>query len=186
MSRRWTNFDTDAHRLPSGFTRMGYDSNTRRYHFSDAEGRIYQGEPGEEFGGRLTPMNAVDPSMRHRFAPDDDDGENAVDNFPNSSELGSARPISTPAVQTTRHVPQTASSFSDFLSPNQVVAATSLKPPQKKPSNRGSKFSLKRITASIMAFRSTKSKGKSAALPSLPSPGVDEWGIVQPPHSAKF
>ena len=33
---------------------------------------MYQGEPGEEFGGRLTPMNGIDPSMRHRFASDDD------------------------------------------------------------------------------------------------------------------
>jgi hypothetical protein len=59
--------------LPSGFTRTGYDSNTRRYHFTDAEGRMYQGEPGEEFGGRLTPMHTIDPSVRHRFAPDDDE-----------------------------------------------------------------------------------------------------------------
>lgn len=33
---------------------------------------MYQGEPGEEFGGRLTPMSAIDPSMRHRFAPDEE------------------------------------------------------------------------------------------------------------------
>lgn len=33
---------------------------------------MYQGEPGEEFGGRLTPVDAIDPSMRHRFAPEDD------------------------------------------------------------------------------------------------------------------
>lgn len=61
--------------MPDGFTRVGYDSNTRRYHFRDAEGRMYQGEPGEEFGGRLTPINGIDPSMRHRFAPDDDEVE---------------------------------------------------------------------------------------------------------------
>ena len=65
--------------MPSGFTRTGYDSNTRRYHFTDAEGRMYQGEPGEEFGGRLTPMNAFDPSMRHRFAQDDDEVEKEKD-----------------------------------------------------------------------------------------------------------
>ena len=34
---------------------------------------MYQGEPGEEFGGRLTPMDAIPPSMRHHFAPEDDE-----------------------------------------------------------------------------------------------------------------
>lgn len=33
---------------------------------------MYQGEPGEEFGGHLTSMDTIDPSLRHRFAPDDD------------------------------------------------------------------------------------------------------------------
>lgn len=44
---------------------------------------MYQGEPGEEFGGHLTPMNVIDPSMRHRFAPDDDqvNGRNPVGAF---------------------------------------------------------------------------------------------------------
>ena len=36
---------------------------------------MYQGEPGEEFGGRMTRMNGIDPSLRHRFAPDDDEVE---------------------------------------------------------------------------------------------------------------
>jgi len=36
---------------------------------------MYQGEPGEEFGGHLTPMDAIDPpsSTRHLFATDDDE-----------------------------------------------------------------------------------------------------------------
>lgn len=61
--------------MPDGFTRAGYDSSTRRYHFRDAEGRMYQGEPDEEFGGRLSLINGIDPSLRHRFAPDDDEVE---------------------------------------------------------------------------------------------------------------
>lgn len=36
---------------------------------------MYQGEPGEEFGGRLTLMKGIDPSLRHHFAPDDDEVE---------------------------------------------------------------------------------------------------------------
>ena len=104
----------------------------------------------------------------------------------NSSEAGSPRLVfTTPAGQTTQPVPPIVSSFSDFLSSNQMAAATSPKLPQTKPSNRG-KFSLKRTTASIMAFRSAKSKN-AATLPILPSPEVDEWGtVVQSPHSAKF
>ena len=48
---------------------------------------MYQGEPGEEFGGRLTPMNAIDPSMRQRFAPDEDvEQENIVGAFPQRNE----------------------------------------------------------------------------------------------------
>jgi len=190
MPRRWSDLDTDAHRLPSGFTRAGYDSNTRRYHFSDAEGRMYQGEPGEEFGGRLIPMNVNDPSMMHRFAPDDNEVEDkeeyAVDSPPNSSEAGNPRLVfSTPAGQATQPVPRIVPSFSDFLSSNQMAAATSPKLPQQKQLNRGPTFSLKRVTTSIMGFRSTKSK-KSATLPILPSPEVDEWGAVQSPRSAKF
>ena len=53
---------------------------------------MYQGEPGEEFGGRLTPMGAIDPSMRHRFAPDEQEVEieveekNAVGTLPRRNE----------------------------------------------------------------------------------------------------
>jgi len=41
---------------------------------------MYQGEPGEEFGGRLIPMNAIDASMRHRFASDEDEVGDAEEN----------------------------------------------------------------------------------------------------------
>jgi len=181
MSRRWTDFDTDAYRLPAGFTRVGYDSNTRRYRFSDDEGRVYQGEPGEEFGGRLTPMNGIDPSLRHRFAPDDDEVENGslVDSPHSASEAGARRllvPITQPR-QNTRANPTTgASSFSDFLSSSQMATAPSLDSPQKKPSNRGLTSSLRRVTT-LMGFRSTRSKVRSVTLPN-PSPKADEWGLA--------
>lgn len=41
---------------------------------------MYQGEPGEEFGGRLTPVYATDPSMRHLFAHDDAEGAGVMEN----------------------------------------------------------------------------------------------------------
>jgi len=186
MPRRWSDLDTDTHRLPSGFTRIGYDSNTRRYQFRDGEGRTYQGEPGEEFGGHLTPMKAIDASMRHRFATDEDEvgdvEENAISGPPNP-EAGSPRLVFTPTGQT---IPNSPSSFSDFLSSTQIAAATPPKPPQKKPSNHGSAFSLRRVTTSILGFRSAKSKNKPATLPNFASPGMDEWGVVQSPQSAKF
>jgi len=181
MPRRWTDLDTDTHRLPDGFTRAGYDSNTRRYHFRDSEGRMYQGEPGEEFGGRLTPMNAIDPSTRHLFAPDDDEvqGGNLVDIPRNSTDPGGPRPASTaPARRAVRTNPQTASSFSDILSSNQMAAAPSSEPPPKKPQNRGLRSSLRRV-GTLVRFRSTKSKARSATLPSRPPPEVDEWGLAQ-------
>jgi len=149
---------------------------------------MYRGEPGEEFGGHLTPMSAIDASMRHHFAPDEDkvEEENVVDSPLNSSEGGNHRFVFTPAGETTRPAPQTPSSFSDFLSSSQIAVAASPDPPQKKSPNRGSTFSLRRTTASILGFRSAKSKNKAATLPSFPAPGMDEWGVVQSPQSAKF
>lgn len=119
----------------------------------------------------------------------DCDADALIGGPPNPSEEGGPRPVPTPAGQTTRQVPRSPSSFSDFLSSNQIAVATSPKPPQKKQPNRSSTFSLKRTTGSILGFRSAKSKlsskDKAATLPNYPSPGVDEWGIVQS-HSAKF
>jgi hypothetical protein len=121
-----------------------------------------------------------------------DCGADALIDSPPGSEAGSPRlaftspTTTTTAGQATRPVQQTGSSFSDFLSSNQMAAATSPKLPKEQPPNRRSTFSLKRATASIIRFRSTKSKGKVNTLPNLPSPEVDEWGIAQPPRSAKF
>lgn len=166
--------------MPQGFTRAGYDSNTRRYHFRDAEGRMYQGEPGEEFGGRMAPMNGIDPSMRPPFSPDD--GEvgrgNVVGVFiKTSGNFDAYTPIDSPrtvqAEETMRPIPTSPTSFSDFLSSSQMAAAPSLEPPPKKTAGRGFTFSLRRVTT--LGFRSTKSKATSATLPN-PSPKADEWG----------
>lgn len=43
----------DSYRLPEGMQRIGYDSDTRRYTFRDQHGGIWEGSPGEEFGGEL-------------------------------------------------------------------------------------------------------------------------------------
>ena len=123
--------------------------------------------------------------MRSLNEMSDDRGADAlVDSPPISPGAGNPQPV--PVGRTTRPVPQSPSSFSDFLSSSQMAAATPPKPPQKQSSNRGSGFSLKRTAASVLAFRSTKQKDKSKTLPSFSSSGTNEWGVVQSPQSAKF
>lgn len=100
-------------------------------------------------------------------------------------EMSDDRVTDTP-VESPRPVPLSPSSFSDFLSSSQMAGAPPSKVPQKQPSNRGSTFSLKRVTTSIMSFRSAKSKRKANTLPSFPSPGANEWGVVSSPQSTKF
>ncbi|KAK7035803.1 hypothetical protein R3P38DRAFT_606477 [Favolaschia claudopus] len=47
---RWTQYDEDSYRLPSGTTRTGYDADTGCYSYRDASGRTYTGEPGSRYG----------------------------------------------------------------------------------------------------------------------------------------
>ena len=167
---------------------------------------MYQGEPGEEFGGRLTLTHGVDPSMKQRFAQGDDEAEGQdvlcafrtteitydrdtdppADSPPNSLETDSPRPIFTPAEQNTGTTPGIVPSFADFLSSTQMATAAPPKPPQKNATNHGSTLSFKRVTASFMGFRSTKSRGKASTLPNLPPTEADEWGVAKSPHSTRF
>lgn len=158
---------------------------------------MYQGEPGAEFGGRLTPLDAIHPSLRHRFAPEDDEvhggdlvGVFVLQRVPwfsaytiiesprNSSEVEDRGiPSTTSARRTARINLQTAFSFSEILSSNQVASAPSPEPPKTKP--RSLTSSLRRVGA-LMTFRSTKSKARSATLPAArrPSIEVDDWGLA--------
>jgi hypothetical protein len=47
----------DAERLPEGFRRIAYDSDTMKFTFRDSNGRLYQSEAGAEYG-ILTPISA--------------------------------------------------------------------------------------------------------------------------------
>ncbi|KAF1834795.1 hypothetical protein BDW02DRAFT_497582 [Decorospora gaudefroyi] len=47
---RWTDMDSDAERLPDGFERTGYDADTQTYTFRDANGNLYESEPGNRYG----------------------------------------------------------------------------------------------------------------------------------------
>ncbi|KAI0168780.1 hypothetical protein BJ166DRAFT_263886 [Pestalotiopsis sp. NC0098] len=48
---RWSHYDTDEERLPSGMTRIGYDADDETYTFRDADGSIWESAPGSQYGG---------------------------------------------------------------------------------------------------------------------------------------
>jgi LysM repeat protein len=47
---RWSEYDTDAERLPEGMQRIGYDADTQTYTFRDADGTIWESAPGNKYG----------------------------------------------------------------------------------------------------------------------------------------
>ncbi|EUC39801.1 carbohydrate-binding module family 50 protein [Bipolaris oryzae ATCC 44560] len=47
---QWFDMDSDAERLPSGFERIGHDADTQTYTFRDADGIMYESEPGNRYG----------------------------------------------------------------------------------------------------------------------------------------
>ncbi|KAI0779010.1 hypothetical protein BD413DRAFT_513580 [Trametes elegans] len=47
---RWTQYDEDSYRLPEGMKRVGYDSDTGRYHFRGQDGSLWEGPQGAQFG----------------------------------------------------------------------------------------------------------------------------------------
>lgn len=53
MPRRFSVDGDDSSRLPDGMTRVGYDADTQTYTFRDADGSLWEGPEGCEFG-RMT------------------------------------------------------------------------------------------------------------------------------------
>ncbi|KAK7723398.1 hypothetical protein SLS57_004592 [Botryosphaeria dothidea] len=49
-AKRWSSYDTDAYRLPSGMERVGYNDVTGRYTFRDSDGQEYTSASGSEYG----------------------------------------------------------------------------------------------------------------------------------------
>ncbi|OJD35539.1 carbohydrate-binding module family 50 protein [Diplodia corticola] len=49
-AKRWSSYDTDAYRLPSGITRIGYDDVSQKYLFRDSSGQEYTSASGSEYG----------------------------------------------------------------------------------------------------------------------------------------
>jgi len=46
----YSQYDEDEYRLPEGMTRTGYDADTQVYFYRDAQGKVYQGAPGNQYG----------------------------------------------------------------------------------------------------------------------------------------
>lgn len=49
-AKRWSSYDTDAYRLPSGITRIGYDADSQKYLFRDSSGQEYTSSSGSAYG----------------------------------------------------------------------------------------------------------------------------------------
>jgi len=47
---RFAQYDSDSERLPDGMTRVGYDADTQRYQYQDADGSYWEGPPGSQHG----------------------------------------------------------------------------------------------------------------------------------------
>lgn len=58
MSRYHDCEDTDEYRLPEGFERVGYDTDTQTYTYRAPNGTTYSGEPGNRYG-RLVPASSL-------------------------------------------------------------------------------------------------------------------------------
>jgi len=71
MPRRWTDLDSDEHRLPEGFRRVGYDADERCHYFCDGDGQTWRSEPGNEFGV-LAPVRPEPPVTIPRRPPPPD------------------------------------------------------------------------------------------------------------------
>ncbi|TFK24279.1 hypothetical protein FA15DRAFT_669719 [Coprinopsis marcescibilis] len=66
---RWTQYDEDEYRLPEGMKRIGYDSDTGKYQYRDADGSVWEGAEGAEYG-ELTKVSG--PSHSSPNHEDDD------------------------------------------------------------------------------------------------------------------
>ncbi|KAI1268647.1 carbohydrate-binding module family 50 protein [Xylariaceae sp. FL1019] len=79
---RWSEYDTDAERLPEGFERIGYDADTQVYTFRDAENKLWESAPGNRYG-QLRPVTAA----LHPYG--DEEESSAAQPFNGSASIGS-------------------------------------------------------------------------------------------------
>ncbi|KAK7056860.1 hypothetical protein VNI00_002577 [Paramarasmius palmivorus] len=138
----WTHFDEDAYRLPEGFTRVGYDSDTGVYIFRDREGNTYHSEPHSQYG----PMTRV-PDVYEELAK---------------------RTKPTLNVRTFNSEP--ATSFHDFLSPQQIASPSATRPSTSKHSATFGASSLRTKKSAIPKMKSLFGLRSKTMPPPLPSP----------------
>ncbi|EMR71183.1 hypothetical protein UCREL1_1764 [Eutypa lata UCREL1] len=74
---RWSRYDTDEERLPEGMKRIGYDADTETYSYRDADGSIWEGAPGNQYG-HLTRVSGPPTSSAPPDYDDDDNEEVSV------------------------------------------------------------------------------------------------------------
>ena len=118
-------FHKDVERLPEGFKRIGYDSDTAKFTFRDGNGQLYQSEAGADYG-ILTPMSAALSSSRpNAFSSD----SGAFLRSPFSTQI--THPLCPPSDLSSTPPPPThykeKSTFQDFLHPDSI-ATTPLSP----------------------------------------------------------
>lgn len=109
--------DEDAARLPEGFKRIGYDTDTKQYTFQDRDGALWVGQPGEEYG-HLTPI--LDPIGKA--------AQQRPEAFNDTSGQDRAIPIS--PRNPDEAVPR---SFHDML-PSSLITSPTTKPDEEPPS----------------------------------------------------
>lgn len=68
---RWSQYDEDDYRLPEGMKRVGYDSDSGRYYFRDADSTYWRGAQGEYFG-EMTKVE--DSEVPNTILPGNNDG----------------------------------------------------------------------------------------------------------------
>jgi len=59
---RFTQYDSDSERLPEGMTRVGYDADTQRYSYQDADGHYWEGPAGSRYGQLRRVDDGPEPS----------------------------------------------------------------------------------------------------------------------------
>ncbi|KAF2118069.1 hypothetical protein BDV96DRAFT_408008 [Lophiotrema nucula] len=67
---RWADLESDEHRLPEGFERVGYDADTQTYSYRDASGNYWEGDEGNRHGelhraGHPRPQPSEDAVAHH-------------------------------------------------------------------------------------------------------------------------
>ncbi|KAI0693463.1 hypothetical protein BC835DRAFT_1415869 [Cytidiella melzeri] len=156
---RWTDHYDDCYRIPDGMERIGYDSDTHRYTFRDAQGVVWE---GRECGGELTRMTGAPQhgkfysiiSVRH---------DEPIRLMPNS-------PIPTPCAspERTPPTPRRSSTFHDIL-PAHLIA------PASPTSSSASRLSSK----SPLSRKASAPPVASQSPPSPTSQTTSKWSFLR-------